>query len=306
MMLDWTGMQDFLAVAVAGSLSGAAKKLNVSQPTVGRRIAQLEDRLGAPLFIRAPHGLDLTETGELILGHARRMEEEAHAVERLVTGQEADLSGTVRISTVEAIGAEWLITALLPFRTSHPGITTEVHIDSNAVDLLRGEADIAIRLMNGGQADLITKKVATMGWGIYASQEYLDRKGMPGDIADMSAHDFVLPSMKDVEHIASRLKIPNHNKGKAVFRSNSFLALLNATRSGYGIGVHTPLYADRCPELIRLFPEVTALEMEILLVMHPDLRRSARIRAVWDHLAEAFRRDRAVFSGERARPRLAS
>ncbi len=297
-MIDWTGMRDFLAVAEDGSLSAASKRLFVSQPTVGRRIAQLEERLGTPLFIRTPKGLNLTDTGELILDHARRMEEEAHAVERLVTGQEVSLSGTVRISTVEAIGAEWLVQNMLPFRALSPDITLEIHIDSNNVDLLRGEADIAIRLLQPGQADLISKKVATMASGMYASREYLDRKGTPTSIDDLPGHDFVLPSLKLIEDIQSLVRIPIDHHSNTVFRSNSFVALLNATRFGYGIGVHTPLYAQYCPDLVRLLPDVTVIEMDVFMVMHPDLRRSARIRAVWEYLGDLFKKNCALLAGE--------
>jgi DNA-binding transcriptional LysR family regulator len=305
-MLDWTGMRDFLAVAEEGSLSAAAKRLEVSQPTVGRRIAQLEERLGAPLFIRTPKGLDLTDTGELILDHTRRMEEEAHAVERLVTGQEASLSGTVRVSTVEAIGVEWLVQNMLPFRALYPDITLEIHIDSNTVDLLRGEADIAIRLMRPGQADLISKKVATMASGMYASQDYLARKGAPASVDDLPDHDFVLPTLKLIEDVQSLVRIPIDQKHNTVFRSNSFIALLNATRFGYGIGVHTPLYAQYCPELVRLLPEITVIEMDVFMVMHPDLRRSARIRAVWDFISTLFQQNREMLMGKAEPDRLAS
>lgn len=297
-MLDWTGMRDFLAVAEEGSLSAASKRLAVSQPTVGRRIAQLEDRLGAPLFIRTPRGLDLTDTGELILDHTRRMESEAHAVERLINGQEATLSGNVRLSTVDAIGTDWLIQNLGQYHERYPGIQLEVHIDSNPVDLLRGEADIAIRLMNAGHADLITKKVATMAWGLYASREYLAQHGTPETLEDLENHNVLLPSQKIVEDVKSFIRIPNFHKAKTVFRSNNFIALLNATREGFGIGVHPPVYAETHENLVRLFPEIAVVEMDVLMVMHPDLRRSARVRATWDFLSELFRRDRTLLAGE--------
>lgn len=298
-MLDWTGMQDFLAVAETGSLSGAAKKLKVSQPTVGRRVALLEGRLDAPLFVRTSRGLDLTETGELILDHARRMEYEAHAVERLVTGQESNLSGVVTISTIEPIGSHWLVREFLPFHETFPDITVAIHMDHNAVNLLRGEADIAIRMMGAGnQADLICKKVAVIRWFFYASKGYLARKGTPQTHDDFANHDIVTPTSNIVEMVDPILLVPKYKKGKTVFCSNSMATLFNATVDGYGIGIHTALSAQQDPDLVRLFPDTPALEMDVSLVMHPDLKRSARVRAAWDYLSELFRRDRALLLGE--------
>lgn len=121
---------------------------------------------------------------------------------------------------------------------------------------------------------------------------------MPKDINELEKHDVILPSHKIVEDVKSFIRIPDFHKARCVFRSNSFLALLNATHEGFGIGVHSSNYASRCDNLVRLFPEVTVLEMDVLMVMHPDLRRSARIRAAWDFLSELFQRDRAMLAGE--------
>ena len=297
-MLDWTGMRDFLAVAEEGSLSAAAKKLKVSQPTMGRRIAQLEDRMGATLFVRTPRGLDLAEAGELILDHARRMENEAHAVERLLTGREAGLTGSIKISTIDTIGAGWLVQEFLPFRDRYPDISVEIHTDPHVVDLLRHEADIAIRLFASDQGDLITKTVAQIHWGFYASRDYIRRHGMPQSFDDLQNHTTVATSEKMYQMIEPIFKVPEFKKGKVAFRSNNMTAHLNATRAGYGIGVHTALMVKDAPELVRIFPDVTVLELDVMLVTHPDLKRSARVRAGWEFLSDLFRRNRKLLLGE--------
>ncbi|TNF97858.1 MAG: LysR family transcriptional regulator, partial [Gammaproteobacteria bacterium] len=141
--MDWRALQDVVAVAETGSLSAAARRLNVSQPTVGRRIEQLELQLGAVLFNRTAQGLSLTKVGENIINHARRMEEEALAIERTASGANQQLQGNVRISLIEDLGIGWLPEKLKAFHAQFPQLSIDVNIDNRDVNLLRREADIA-------------------------------------------------------------------------------------------------------------------------------------------------------------------
>lgn len=297
-MLDWTALRDFLAVAEAGSLSAAAKRLRVSQPTVSRRIAALETDLEARLFNRTPRGLELTEAGETILEHARRMDQEALAVARAATGTDSGLEGTVRLSATEGIGVEWLTRELSAFRDAYPGIRVELLIDNAAANLLRREADIAVRLFRPQQADLIARRVGHHVLGLFAAAEYLARRGTPARVEELAAHDIVGYD-ESIGHVAQAKWLLRHvSAEQLVFRSNSLLSQLQATRAGIGIGTHSALIGNRDPGLVRVLPEIDVTRQDIWLVTHPDLRRSARIRAMFDFLAELITTHRAELAGE--------
>lgn len=304
--LVWEGIQEFLAVAGTGSLSAAARELGVSQPTVGRRIEGLETRLDAPLFLRTPQGLSLTETGEKILQHAEHMSDDALAIERIVTGRQKGLSGSVAISTLEGLGAGWLTERFGEFYAQYPDITIELMMQVQAVDLLRREADIAIRLFRPSQLDLVARKVGNLAFGFYASKDYLKLHGAPKTTADLAQHAFVVPDQEVMRYVEREL----HEKGLRFshfsFRSNSMMALIKATASGYGIGVHTCIVADRQPDLVRVLPGEAPFVQEIWLATHKDLRRSARIRAVLDFLIALFESNREALMGRPGRRQSAS
>ncbi len=292
--LDWTTLRDFLAVAEAGSLSAAARRLGVSQPTLTRRIAALEDRFQTQLFHRTTRGLELTEAGESILEPARHMEQDAQAVELAVSGRDRALAGAVRITATEMLGSEWLTPELASFHRQHPAIEIQVLIDNANLDLLRREADIALRLGRPRQADLVGRKVGRLVFGLYAARDYLDRAGRPTRGDDLERHDCV--AFDD----ALRHRGPGSwledlvARGRIVYRANSVRAQLAAIRAGFGVGGHSSVFADPLPELARVLPDL-GLELELWLVTHAGLRRSARIRAVFDHLAERFGQQRDRF-----------
>ncbi|MEE8294170.1 MAG: LysR family transcriptional regulator [Sphingomonadales bacterium] len=298
----WEGIQEFLAVASSGSLSAAARELGVSQPTVGRRIEGLEKRLDAPLFLRTPQGLSLTETGEKILQHAELMSDEALAIERTVTGGQKGLSGAVAISMLEALGAGWLTQQLGKFYEQYPDISIQLMMQIQAADLLRREADIAVRLFRPSQLDLVTKKVGELAFGFYASKDYLKLHEVPKTMADLSQHAFVVPHQEVMRYVEQELHEMGLRFRHFSFRSNSMMALLNATRSGYGIGIHTCIVADQQTNLVRLFPNEALFVEEIWLTTHKDLRRSARIRVVLDFLIKLFESSQDALMGRPGSP----
>jgi DNA-binding transcriptional LysR family regulator len=159
--LDWSALRDFLAVADTGSLSAAARQLRVSQPTLSRRMAALEERLGVELFQRTSRGLELSETGEAILGPARQMEREARGIEVAATGSSRALSGPVRITASEGLAIDWLTPELARFQAEHPDIEIRFLIRNTNLNLLQREADIAVRLGRPRQADLLVRRVAS-------------------------------------------------------------------------------------------------------------------------------------------------
>lgn len=295
--LDWSTLRDFIAVAETGSLSQAARRLRLSQPTLSRRIAALEEQLKMQLFQRTPRGLLLTDAGEDVLAGARRVEEEALAIERQAEAAHQTLTGTVRISVTEGLGALWLPARLATFHASHPGVCVEVLVDNRTVNLIRREADIAVRLFRPEQPDLIAKRAGELVMGLYGARSYFERHGKPVTIADLKQHyhvgfDESMGRHQEVQRL-ERCFAPE----RIIHRSSSFIGQLNATLAGIGIGAHDCVFADAQATLERVLPDDFNHVIEIWLVTHADMRRSARIRAVFDFLTEAIGHDRVRLSG---------
>ncbi|PCI62248.1 MAG: hypothetical protein COB37_07210 [Kordiimonadales bacterium] len=297
-MLNWDDMKYFLAMAEEGSLSAAARRLTVSQPTLSRRLTALEGSIGSELFSRTRSGLEMTALGERLVQHARHMQDDIHSVERLITGHDSSLSGTVTISCIEILGGEWLVKQCRPFYDQYPGITIDIKVENAASDLLRREADIALRMFRPVQNDLIAKKSATMSYGYYASQDYIDRMGMPERLSDLKDHHFILPHDEILIHSTQKHNRPFRlPKAKTVFRSNNLLTLATAVREGYGIGAYACVTARDEPNLVRLFDNRLVFSSDIWIVSHAELRRSARIRAMYDFLGDMISDNSAAFEG---------
>ncbi len=295
--LEWTALRDFLAVAETGSLSRAARRLGVSQPTLTRRMTALEERLRTELFRRTPRGVELTDAGESILPAARQMEQEAHAVELAIFGHDAALAGVVRITATEGLGVHWLTPALAEFQRAHPAIEIQLLIQNQVLNLLQREADIAVRLSRPLQPDLVGRKVGELTFGLYASREYLERRGRPATPADLGRHSSVA-----FDESARWLTGPGASLERVLspaavaYRANSGQAQLAAIRAGCGIGAAARFLADRHAGLEQVLPE-TEIALELWLITHPALRRSARIRAVFDFLVQRFADARDLLGG---------
>lgn len=302
-MFNWDDLKYFLAMAEEGSLSAAARKLTVSQPTLSRRLTSLEEDVGAELFTRTRSGLEMTALGERLVQYARHMQDDVHSVERLITGHDSSLKGSVVISCTETLGAEWLVKHTRAFHDQYPGITVEIKVANATSDLLRREADIALRMFRPEQNDLVAKKVATMNFGYYATREYLERKGTPQNFSDLRDHNFILPHDEILAHTAKTVKRPFRPPAtEAVFRSNSLLALESAVREGFGIGAYSCLQATEDRNLVRLFGDYTVFSTDLWLVSHSELRRSARIRAMFDYLSDLVASHKSAFAGIKAAP----
>lgn len=296
-MLNWDDLKYFLAMAEEGSLSAAARKLNVSQPTLSRRLTALEEDIGSDLFVRTRSGLEMTHFGEQLINSARHMRDDVHTIERMATGHDSSLKGSVVISCVEILGADWMVRQTRPFRDQFPGITVEFKVENAASDLLRREADIAIRMFRPVQNDLIAKRVGTMTYGYYANREYLAANGTPETLDQIEGHEFILPHDEILAHTNKFGKRPYHPKGNISFRSNNLITLASAVRQGFGIGAYSCIMGDEDPNLVRLFGNMAVFSSDIWLVTHAELRRSARIRAMFDFLSDVFIRHAAAFEG---------
>jgi len=297
-MFNWDDLKYFLAMVEEGSLSAAARKLSVSQPTLSRRLTALEDDIGAELFSRTRTGLEVTTLGEQLIIHTRHMQDDVHAVERLISGHDNNLQGSVVISCSETIGADWLVKNIRPFQEKYPDITIEIMTSNATSDLLRREADIALRMFRPIQKDLVAKKTIVMNYGYYASHDYIERYGKPEQFADLKDHRVILPHDDLLIYTAKqgRLKTGAFNS-EPIFRSNNLLTLESAVRHGLGIGAHSCLLAHSTPNIVRLFDDNIIFSRDIWLVSHAELRRSARIRVTFDYLSDLLVKHKDAFAG---------
>ena len=282
--LDWNLIKSFLAVAEAGSLSGAARSLSASQPTLGRHIAELEAALGLTLFLRGRNGYELTEAGLALFDRAKAMGGEAAAFARLAEGKTETIAGSVRITASEVVAAYVLpgITARLAL--AEPEIEIEIVATNQVENLLRRDADIAVRMAEPAQLDLVARKVADLPLTACAAQSYLERRGRPEHVADLLDHDLVGldRDMLLIDGFAAfGIAIDRH---AFRFRSDNQIVGWEALRAGNGIGFAQASLVRREPLVEAILPDLTLPALPMWLAMHRDVRTSARIRRVADFL----------------------
>lgn len=298
-MSNWSDYPIFLAVAETGSLTAAGKKLSMSQPTVGRRIRALEEQFKTALLKKENGELVPTAFGHSVLDHIRRMETEASAIDRSSASLEQSLAGPVRISTTEGLGTDWLPPVMQVFRQAHPDLLLELSIDFRTFNLAQREADIALRWMGpGNQNSLIGRKVSEVGFGLYASEAYLEQHPEPvNSKADLAKHDCVSVFMSETDYLWPKNDEGIHEPmGRLTFKSNNIAAHRNAILHGYGIGI-LPICFNNLEThgaLRRVLPDHTHHE-DLWIVAHEDLTKSVRIRAVFDFLVDAIKKDRGFF-----------
>lgn len=287
--LTWDHCRSFLDVWRLGSLSAAARASSLTQPTVARHITQLEDALGGgALFIRSPHGLSPTDLAESLMPHALAMEASAAAMMRAASGAEGEVSGAVRLTASEVIGVEVLPGILAAFSADYPKVDFELAATNETADLLRRDADIAVRMVRPSQGALIAQKVGDIQLGMYARADYLARRGRPESLEALADHAIIgfdreTTSVQALQGIGLKLK-----REMFAFRTDNDLAQFAAIRAGFGIGICQTNLARRHPDLVRLFPEEMRFSLETWITMHEDLRGNRRMRLVFDHLVTAM------------------
>jgi len=285
--IDWERQRAFLAVLRTGSLSGAARTLGLAQPTVRRRIEDLEASLGTALFTRTPAGLMPTEIALGLRDHAEAMALAADAFARSASAAADAVAGRVRVTASEVIATEVLPAILAPLLDRHPGLVVELSPSNRREDILRREADIAVRMTRPEQDALVARRIGAVPLGLHAHRDYLARRGIPASFEDAADHVVIgVASDNDVVRTMRAAGMPIANMHFA-FRSDSDLAQMAAIRAGVGIGVCQIPLALRDPELVRVLPEFTH-ELETWVVTHGDLRAVARVRAVFDALVEGL------------------
>lgn len=287
--IDWDDQRVFLAVLEEGSLSGAARRLRLSHPTVRARIEALEHALGTALFTRSVNGLRPTPTAEALREPARAMAMASELFVRHGTSSGSEAAGTVRLSVPEFMGIEVLPRMLAVLRETHPAISLELSLSNAPADLLAQEVDIAVRTVTPVQKALVARKVAAIPLGFFAAHDYVERRGAPASLAELAMHDVIGPDRNPVDLAFAERLDGAFARERCVLRTDSHPAQLAAARAGLGIAVAQVPVGDRDPALIRILPDHEVARMETWIVTHENLANVPRVRAVFDTLAQAFK-----------------
>jgi DNA-binding transcriptional LysR family regulator len=283
---DWALMRSFLAVMDEGSLQAAARKLSSTQPTIGRHMAELEQQLGAVLFERAGTSLRPTHTATLVAEQARQMSQGADAVARAVASRSEELTGTVRVAASEVVACYAMPQLLAKLRQQAPGISIELVASNQASNLLRRDADIAVRMFRPTQTNLVAKKIAEVGVAAYAHTSYVKRRGAPATPMDLLKHELVGYDREDtiIKGFRSyKLAIRPEN---FALRTDDHRTYFEAVRAGLGIGFLSHFTALRDKQLVHLLPELVIKPLPVWLTVHREIRHSKRIRQVYDFIAD--------------------
>jgi DNA-binding transcriptional LysR family regulator len=284
--MNWDDTRIFLGIYRAGTLRGAAAQLGIDQATAGRRLAALEATLNAKLFLRTSGGYVPTPAGEQAARAAGQMEAAAHQIERDMQGIDNRLSGQVRLATTDTMAQSFVLAALRLLHRRHPEIRVVLQVTTAVSSLTRREADLAVRTLKPTDPDLVSRHLARRESGLYASRAYLDERGMPRPDAGLAGHDLVIYHASVAPRQASHVAGVPVAGARVALEVNTGLMLLEAARLGIGIAELPVHMADADPGLVRIFPD-RQHHYDMYLVLHGDLHRSARVRAVADAIVES-------------------
>lgn len=286
--LDWSLIRAFLAVAETGSLSGAARALSQSQPTLGRQIKLLEDQLGLRLFERQARGFDLTPTGQSLLDPARAMRDAFGQLSLRAAGRDDKMRGTVRITASEVMARHALPQIIAEIRAVEPDIQIELVPSDASENLLFREADIAVRMYRSTQLDVITKQIAIAPLGVYAAKNYLAVHGTPKNIDALTEHTMIGYDRDD--RIIQGMRAMGWQATRDVFdvRCDDQNTYWELVRAGCGIGFTQQFVANKAPEVQRILPDLPLDSLPIWLAAPEAMRSSPRVKRVWDLLEKGI------------------
>lgn len=286
--IPWDLYRTFLHVLNAQSLSGAARSLGLTQPTVGRHVSELESSLGLALFTRSQSGLQPTDAAQQLRSQLEEMQHAAASIERSAHGQNA-VRGAVRISASEVVGVEILPSILAPLRAKYPELAIEIVLSDAVQDLLGREVDIAVRMAQPQQDLLLAQRVGDVELGFYAHKDYLAAHGVPKKLSDLASHSLIGFDKETPFLRAAGAKLGGLERAGFAYRCDSNLAQMALVRAGAGIGGYQVGLAARDPQLVRVLEKELSLTMATWVTMHSDLRHSARCKAVFDALVAGLR-----------------
>ncbi len=300
--MDWDKLRIFHAVADAGSLTHAGDILHLSQSAVSRQIRSLEESLDTTLFHRHARGLILTEQGELLFDATRSMSKRLEAAAARIRDSEEEVFGELRVTTTVGFGTLWLAPRLPQLYNKYPELKIDLILEERVMDLPMREADVAIRMKEPSQADLIRKKLMSVRMQLYASQTYLEANGTPASLDDLGSHRLISQNAHSAQVSAGALlvrEIMSYDVG-SFLTVNNYFGVLQGVIHDLGIGLLPDYLAEDFPQLVRVLPEVESNEVPVFLAYPEELRHSKRIEAFRDFVTEeiiAHRRKRREQEG---------
>ncbi len=296
-MFAWDDLRVFLAIARGGSLAAAARTLGVNHSTVFRRLNAFEAAVGVRLFDRQPEGYAVTAEGAEMLVRAARIEDEVLALDRELSGRDLRLEGTVRVTTPDTVALGLLPPHLARLRRAQPGIEIELAVSNQIYNLSKREADVAIRPAKAPEGAMVGRRLAGIAFAAYGARSYLGTAAAPKSPEELAAHPRVGPDESLADTAAARWLRTHAPDAAVACRCDSLMAQVHAVRAGVGLGLLPCFLADPDPALVRLPLPAPEMETGLWLLTHEDLRRTARIRAVLDFLAEALGGERDRLEG---------
>lgn len=286
--MDWDKLRIFHAVADAGSLTHAGDKLNLSQSAVSRQIRALEESLSSTLFHRHARGLILTEQGELLFDATSAMSKRLDAAAARIRDSEEEVFGELRVTTTIGFGTLWLAPRLPKLYERYPDLKVDLMLEERVLDLPMREADVAIRMKEPSQADLIRKKLMSIQMRLYASRDYVDREGTPNDPSEIADHRLISQNTKSAQVAAGALltqHLMTYNP-RSMLTVNNYYGVLQAVLHDLGIGALPDYVVQDFPALVRVLPEIESAEVPVFLAYPEELRHSQRIAAFRDFVQD--------------------
>ncbi len=282
--MDWDKLRIFHAVADAGSLTHAGDKLNLSQSAVSRQIRALEDSLNATLFHRHARGLILTEQGELLFDAASSMSKRLESASARIRDSEEGVFGQLRVTTTTGFGTLWLAPRLTKLYEQYPNLNIDLMLKERVLDLPMREADVAIRMKEPSQADLIRKRLMSVQMRLYASRGYIAKHGTPNEIGEITEHRVICQSLQSAQAGSAAVVVQKllAHKPATMLTVNNYFGVLQAVLHDLGIGVLPDYVTEDFPDLIQILPEEDTNPVPVYLAYPEELRQSQRIAAFRD------------------------
>ena len=296
--LEWNDLRLILAIARSGSLSGAARELGQTHSTVFRRINGVEEKTGVRFFDRHPHGYEATGAGNKTLAIAEKIEAQVDALSLEILGSDRALSGRVRLTSPEAFAEDLAPAILASFYESHPDIQVDLSPGHGAVDLAKREAEVAIRATRQPPEASFGKKICNFRFALYAAEDYLEKHN------DLPLADQKWCLIEGSTSWLAPLIFKSNEAAVAqtTFQSRATRAVLNAAAQGLGMTMLPCYFADRYDNVIRASDTISALDMTLWVLTHPDLKETARVRALMTHLYDTLGQNSDLYAGETRTP----